>query len=288
MEGPRLTPRQSLWLLLGSLALVIALAATAAFWRPAKKDDASLNVPLGVEQAAIVTYSGPALAVAPYKWGVAVNVRIAAITERADARIYDVRYIVNREGTFDLKDYLTAADGRTLTGLPSFQFRGDPKLSKNLDNRIQETEEIRVEIGGHYRATLAALALLWVVWLLLLIFYKRGHRRQLITPPPAEPTVAALLRGLLAQLKAGTLDAAAQARLEMLLLRRWREELALEGTTMTAALASMAQHEKTREPLHRIQTWIHQPTSGATPAEIAALLAPHTIEPPAVAAPSPP
>src|SRR3954468_8789521 len=111
MEAPRLTPRQSLWLLLGSLAVVVALGSLAFWWRPAKKPEDVLNVPLGVEQAAIVTYSGPVLAVAPYKWGVAVNVRIAEVRERDDARIYDVRYIVNRAGTFDLKDYLTSADG---------------------------------------------------------------------------------------------------------------------------------------------------------------------------------
>ena len=65
--------------------------------RPPKQPE-SVNVPLGVEQAAIVTYSGPPIAVAPYKWGVAVNVRIASVTEQPGARIYDVRYIVNRAG----------------------------------------------------------------------------------------------------------------------------------------------------------------------------------------------
>src|SRR5258705_6379012 len=113
--------------------VVLALGAAWFFWP--KKESDSLNVPLGVEQAAIVTYSGPPVAVTPYKWGVAVNIRIAKVTEQPGARIYDVRYIVNREGTFDLKDYLTAENGSRLDGLPSFKFRGDPKLSKHLDAR---------------------------------------------------------------------------------------------------------------------------------------------------------
>ena len=37
-------------------------------------------VPLGVEQAAIITYSGPGLVVKPFRYGVAVNVRIAQVT----------------------------------------------------------------------------------------------------------------------------------------------------------------------------------------------------------------
>ena len=109
--------------------------------------------------------------------------RIAEVVERPDKRIYDVRYIVNRAGTFDLKDYLAAADGSALEGLPTFKFTGDPKLSKNLDTRIQETEEIRVDVGGRYYETLAVLAVLWIIWLLLLIFYKRPR-------PPAEPEAA--------------------------------------------------------------------------------------------------
>src|SRR3954466_6135784 len=122
------------WIRKGGLlaAAVVALAVWLIIFRPPKNPD-SLNVPLGVEQAAIVTYSGPAVAVTPYKWGVAVNVRIAKVTEQPGTRIYDVRYIVNRAGIFDLKDYLTGEDGRPLDGLPSFKFHGDPKLSKELD-----------------------------------------------------------------------------------------------------------------------------------------------------------
>ncbi|MEY2714582.1 MAG: hypothetical protein RIT24_925, partial [Planctomycetota bacterium] len=119
------------------LAAFAVVALAVCFW-PRPRNDL-LNVPLGVEQAAIVSYSGPVIAVKPFKWGVAVNVRIARMTEEAGVRIYDVRYIANRDGTFDQKDFLTAEDGRALEGLPSFKFRGDPKLSKHLDARIQET-----------------------------------------------------------------------------------------------------------------------------------------------------
>src|SRR6478752_3945725 len=119
MERRTFHRRKSVWAI---AVVVLAIVATIFFW-PRKRDD-SVNVPLGVEQAAIVTYSGPALTVAPYKWGVAVNVRIADVRERSDAHIYDVRYIVNRAGTFDLKDYLASADGSELSGLPSFQFTG--------------------------------------------------------------------------------------------------------------------------------------------------------------------
>jgi hypothetical protein len=273
MERKRFFQRKRVWLVAAVGGL--ALAAALYFWL--KKEPDTLNVPLGVEQAAIVTYSGPSIAVAPYKWGVAVNVRIAEVIEHPDKRIYDLRYIVNRAGTFDLKDYLVADDGSRLDGLPTFKFTGDPKLSKNLDTRIQETEEIRVDVGGRYYETLAALTALWMVWLLLLIFYKRLR-------PPAEPeaaspgpTLAEMLRAFLGQLETGTLDAAGKAKMEMLLLKCWREELALGQMPMNTALDEIGRSEKTGDLLRRLQHWLHHPASPVQNAEIAAVIAPYTL-----------
>lgn len=273
MERTRFIRRKSVWFV--AALCVLTLIAVVAFRK--KKEDDSLNVPLGVEQAAIVTYSGPAVAVTPYKWGVAVNVRIAKVIEQASARIYDVRYIVNREGTFDLKDYLAAENGGQLDGLPSFKFHGDPKLSKQLDARIQETEAISVDVGGHYYVTLAALGVFWIVWLLLLIFYGRAKPPQPVVAAPV-PTLAEMLRALLAQLEAGTLDAEAKAKMEMLLLRRWREDLALAGVPMITAFDAISRSEKTASPLRQLQDWLHRPASNVRSEEIAAVIEPYTIE----------
>lgn len=256
---------------------IIALAAVAFYFLKPEEPD-SISVPLGVEQAAIVTYSGPTVAVAPYKWGVAVNVRIAQIIERDDKRIYDVRYIVNREGTFDLKDYLVATDGSALDGLPTFKFKGDPKLSKHLDNRIQETEEIRVDVGGRYYETLALLAVLWIGWLLLLIFYKRPRPAAELAAAPSGPLLAGILKAFLAQLETGTLDAAAKAKMEMAMLQCWRSELALGHVSMNTALDEIGRHEKTGDTMRKIQHWLHHPASSVKSADIAAAIAPYTIE----------
>ena len=230
--------------------------------------------PLGVEQAAIVTYSGPQLAVTPYKWGVAVNMRIARTIEQDGTRVYDVRYIVNREGTFDLKDYLIAENGSKLDGLPSFKFTGDPKLSKNLDTRIQETEEVRVDVGGHYYATLAGLAVFWILWLLMLIFFRRPKKVAPPPPAPPGPTFAQVLQSYLQQIEAGTLDAEGKAKMEMLLLRRWREDLALEGVSMYAAFGTISQSDKAGKALRELQDWLHRPSSKVRREDITALLKP--------------
>jgi len=253
--------------------IVVGLAALAGFvWWCLRVDD-SLNVPLGVEQAAIVTYGGPPLAVKPFKWGVGVNLRIAQVSEREGLRVYDIRYLANRAGTFDLKDYLSSENGRPLEGLPSFRFTGDPKLSKELESRIRETEPAEIEIGGHYYATLIGLGLLWVGWLLLLIFYGRPKPPAFVPPVPPL-TLAEQLGVLLTRVEQGTLDAAGAARLEMLLLRAWREGLVPADAPMAQVFAAVATGGRTREGLRTLQHWLHRRDSAVTREEIVALIRP--------------
>lgn len=259
------------------ITAIVAVAGLGVWMLMRPKDD-SIRVPLGVEQAAIVTHDGPALVVAPYKWGVAVNVRIAEVIEKPDRRIYNLRYIVNRAGTFDLKDYLAATDGSALDSLPSFKFTGDPKLSKSLDTRIRETEEIRIDVGGYYIETMTVLTLLWIGWLFLLIFWKRPAPASGPDVASAGPTLAEMLRGFLAQLEAGTLDAEAKAKLEMAMLRRWREQLALNDLPMSAALDQIARDDQTGEPLRRFQHWLHHPASTVPVVEIAAVIQHYTAD----------
>jgi hypothetical protein len=261
------------------LWLAALIACAAGYYFTTRSDDDSLRVPLGVEQAAIVTYSGPKLAVAPYKWGVAVNLRIAEIIEHPDRRLYDLRYIVNRAGTFDLKDYLVAENGSPLEGLPSFTFEGDPKLAKDLDTRIQETEEPRLEVGGYYYETMAALTLLWIGWLLLLLFWKRPRPPTAPDPAPPPPTLAERMRDFLAQLETDTLTAHEKAQLEMTLLHCWRGELGLQDHPMHTALDQIAHHGRTSEALKKLQHWLHHPHSPVLKEDIASVIKPYTVEP---------
>ena len=251
------------------LGAAVALAGALAWWF--LREDDGLKVPLGVEQAAIITYGGPALVVKPFRYGVAVNVRIAQVVEQGGAKVYDVRYLVNREGEHDLVGYLASADGSALTGLPAFKVRGDPKLSKELEARVKETEDVGIEVGGHYRATLAGLGVFWIAWLLLLIFWRRPRKVPPPAPAPA-PTLAEQLAALLAELEAGGLSAERKARLEMLLLRVWRAGLVPAEVPMGEALAAVARGDRTGEALLRLQRWLHRPGSGVADAEIAGII----------------
>lgn len=250
------------------LLLVLALG----WWLWHYNDN--LNVPLGVEQAAIITYGGPELAVKPFKWGVAVNVRIAQITGQPGARVYDVRYLVNRAGDYDLRDFLTTESGAVLEGLPVFRFHGDPKLSKALEARIKETEDVGIQVGGRYYPKLIGLGVLWVLLLYPLIFW--GRPKAIIPAPIIPPlTDAEELHLLLGYLRAGTLDATGSARMEMILLRCWRTGLVPAEAPMGAVLAAVASSDRTAEGLRQLQEWLYRRDPAVTADEIAALVSPH-------------
>lgn len=267
------------WVPWAALAFVIGLPLA---WWLTRKDDA-LNVPLGVEQAAIITYGGPELSVKPFKWGVAVNVRIAQVRGEPGARVYDVRYLVNREGDYDLRDYLATESGAVLEGLPVFRFHGDPKMSKELEARIKETEQVGVQVGGRYYTKLTALGIVWLACLYPLIFWGRPKK---VVPPPAAPalTEAEELHGLLLRLRDGALDAAGQARMEMILFRCWRAGLLDAEAPMSVALAAVARDGRTAEGLRRLQDWLYRRDSAVTREEIVALVVPHAQEPKPAAA----
>ena len=258
------------------VALLLVVALPLAWWLT--REDELLNVPLGVEQAAIITYGGPELAVKPFKWGVAVNVRIAQVTGAPGGRVYDVRYLVNREGDYDLRDYLTSASGVVPEGLPVFKFHGDPKMSKELEARIKETEQVGVQVGGRYYTKLIVLGCVWLACLYPLIFWGRPRRVALAPPVPAL-TEAEELHGLLAKLRAGALDATGQARMEMILLRCWRAGLLRPDAPMAEVLSVVAKDARTAEDLRRLQAWLYRRDSHVTVEEIAALVGPHAQAP---------
>jgi hypothetical protein len=249
--------------------LAVLAVVVVAWWFLQEEDN--LKVPLGVEHAAIITYSGPGLVVKPFRYGVAVNVRIAQVTEHAGAKVYDVRYLVNREGEHDLIEYLMSDDGSALSGLPSFKVKGDPKLSKELEARVKETEDIGIEVRGHYQATLVALAVFWVAWLFVLIFWRRPKKPVVVAAKPPL-TAAEQLRLLLGELEQGGLSAEQKARLEMLLLRCWREGLVPADAPMAEVLAAIARGQGTGEALDHLQRWLHRPGSGVADAEIAQII----------------
>ena len=263
-----MTPRRKILVLGASLAAVAAAVIVALALRNPKPASGILEVPLGVEEAVIITSDSGPLEPVPFAWGVAINVRIAGARDVPGGHVYDVRYIVNRAGDFDLKDYLRYTDGKPPQGLPTFQVRGLERLSQSIEARIAETEETGITLHDRYYETLSILAGVWAAWLGLLIFWRR-RRRRAAAPPAEGPTLAERILACLRQLESGELDARQRAGLELMIFRQWRRQRSWSEQPMAQSLAAFRADPEVAEAYAVLENWLHRAVPAASPAQVA-------------------
>ena len=232
------------------------------------------EVPLGVEEAVILRYSGPRLVARPYRRGASVNVRIAEEAQQGASRVYDVRYVVSLPGEFDLMEYLTSADGTPVGDLPPFKVRGETSLTKDVETRIREIEDVGVHIWHWYYETLAGLGVLWALWLAGLVFIGRPKRPPKPEPPSPEPSLAELIARYLDALAHDDLPVEGKARLEILLLKQWREQLGLRHDRMADSCRQIRRDGALGRAYEAVEGWLHDPSDDTGPAEIVELMCP--------------
>lgn len=225
------------------------------------------DVPLGVEQAVIIRYSGPRLTAQPYRRGASVNVRIADQAQAGRVRVYDIRYVLSLPGEFDLTKYLTSTDGQPISDLPPFHVRGLTSLTKDIEARIREIEHVGIRIGHWYYESLAGLGVLWAAWLVGLIFIGRPKRPTLPPPVPRPLSLAEQIDRLLAALAEGEATIEQQACLEALLFRHWREQLGLNAQRMSVSCRGIEASREWGEVYRKLQAWLHNPRAGVGPEE---------------------
>jgi hypothetical protein len=276
-EEPRWKRRRAIAVAIGGMvvgALVVALVVVVSYWSRETAERSGRDVPLGVEAAVIIRYAGPQLVARPYRRGASVDVRIANEAQQGSVRIYDLRYVVNLPGEFDLMEYLMSADGIALDELPPFRVRGQTSLTKQIETRIREIEDAGVQVWHWYYETLAGLGVVWVLWLLGLILIGLPKRPPKPVPPAPEPSLAELIAQCFETLSRGGLSVEQKARLEILLFRHWRGRLSRREDRMAAACRQIQQDPTLGRAYNAVESWLHDPAAPVGLAEIVKLCKP--------------
>jgi len=256
------------------LAAVAVLAAMPGCRQPPDDRWSDTEVPLGVEEAVIIRYAGPRLVPRPYRRGASINLRVAEEIEQGEVRVYDVRYVVNLPGEFDLTEYLASADGRPTDDLPSFKIRGLPSLTKDIETRIREIENVDIRFWHSYHETLVGLGAFWGLWLVGLVFVGRGRRTARERPPPPEPSPAERIARLLRQLADEGLTTDQKAELEILLLTCWQRDLGLDDRRLADACRRIRASGQLGRAYGKLETWLHDPDRAVAVEELLEDLAP--------------
>ena len=233
-----------------------------------------------------VILPGPKLVGKPIDDREPVVVRVTDAIAHGDGFRYRLEYQGMEPGNFDLTQWLVRKDGQPSTDLPSIpvQIRSLLPPGQIKPNELQVGWLPRM---GGYKVLVIALAVLWTLGLLGLIFLGRKRKPdELAEETPT--TLAAMLKQRIQTACDNTAGSKELAELERMLVAFWQKKLNLESESPHQAIVKVRQHPDSGGLMRKLETWIHQPkTNGADDQDVdwETLLAPYrdlpadTLEP---------
>lgn len=203
-------------------------------------------------------YQGKILHVRPQREVDApLSVRLQRVNEHGSN--YEARFIGNREGRFDLREYLEHADGTPPNDLPSMPVQIVSMLPKDQRSDLFDSTVYRPKIVGGYRFAWILGGLLWIA--IPCIFWGIRHWKKPpvapVVPEIKEPTVAEQLRPLIEAASHRLLSTEEKGRLELLLYHFWRERGALTQDNMADSIRKLRTLPEAGELFRVVETWLH-------------------------------
>lgn len=208
-----------------------------------------------------VEAGGPRLIARPVDRFADVNLRIADVTDDGAAKLYDLRFIAQRAGRFDLRDALERIDGGPMSLLPAAPVAVGARLDPEHDGELIAMQDVTAAPRAGYRTTMIAVGTVWLLVPMVYVAWRIAHRkpRVVVAPPPPPPTLADQLAPMVELARTGNLDVEGRATLERLVLAYWRKRLKLETLSTRAALDAIKADPKAGMLLNAVERWLHAP-----------------------------
>lgn len=214
---------------------------------------------------------GSELAAKPLTEGSPIVLRITKIIPHGDSFRYDLTFHGLEPGKFNLADWVERKDGSSADGLPEIEVDIQSLLpSGQIRPNALETG-LLPRLGG-YRNVAIAIATLWALGLLGLIFLGRKKAAK-NTKLERKATLAELLKTRIEAALENRMESSQYAELERMLFGFWRKRLGLENETAEAALAEIKQHAEAGPLMIQLEQWMHNP-SASKDVNLAELVAP--------------
>lgn len=263
----------SMALLVLAVALLAQPGGTAE--SPAPQDARILATStVGIEGRVLLRVpAAKSLVTQPAERDTPVVLRIAESALDGEARIYDLRFIAQYPGQFDLRSFLEYGDGSPAADLDPIVVEIGSLLPESHTGDLFEVGASPLPSLGGYRALLIGAGALWLVpvgWVVAKRF-RRGPAEATIASWPAR-TLGDQLRPLVEAAIAGELSTEGSAELEMLLLAYWRRHRRLGGLSHKAAIAELRRDEEAGELLGLLDRWLHEPPRDAAEIDLGPLL----------------
>lgn len=247
--------------MLGRLVFLILLCIPLA---NVFAEDQTVEAEIGTEGTFLFRAKGPLLEALPVDRRESVVVRVADVTKdtvtEGDWLLYELRFIGNVPGKFDLRDYLRRVDGSpidaeaigtlpvTIAGVLPDEHNGSVLSAPTLDSpRILP-----------YWWVLAIAAVLWMMPIVWWIKNRSVKRSQVSESAGAELTLADQMRPLVTAAIENRITLTEKSQLEFLLLSHWSDEVDCDGLTKAEAIVRLREHERAGPFLSQLDRWLHQ------------------------------
>lgn len=197
-------------------------------------------------------------------------VRLLDVKPAQDGHRYDFEIQGLDAGKYDLSQFLVAVDPAVPPRFPEIPLEITAGLA-GIEMPGMGKVDSPQGLGG-YAATLAGIALFWVLGLGLILFWmKRKPWSQEWTE--SAPTLAERMKPLLDRAASGNLGAEDRALLERMILGHWRARLPeIRDKSPVAAMSELRSHPEASPLLSSLEKWLHAPAAEITPDEIERLL----------------
>lgn len=206
-----------------------------------------------------IVLPGSELAAKPLAEGSPIVIRITKVFPHGDSFRYDIRFHGLEPGKFNLADWLERKDGSATDDLPEIEVDIQSLLPSGQIQPNDLESGLLPRLGG-YRVVAIALAVLWSLILLGLIFLGRKKDEE-SEQAKKKISLAELLRTRIEAAMENRMDSSQYAELERMLFGYWRKRLRLEDVSANDALAEIKKHNEAGPLMNQLEQWMHNPSA---------------------------
>lgn len=172
---------------------------------------------------------------------------------------YEVRFIGNISGQYDLREWLEHADGSAIELASPIPIEIVSTLPNDPRSDLFDVDSFQPNFSGGYRWGLALAVLAWSAVPITVIARRLLARPKEIEVTPVSPpmSLADQLKPLIEAASRGELSTSDKARFELLLVHYWRETAILPELDMARSIQQLRSHPQAGPIIAAVEQWLH-------------------------------
>jgi hypothetical protein len=211
-----------------------------------------------------------------------ILLRIAFTRPHGTLTHYDLRYVGQVPGEYDLRNHLFLTNGQPATNLQPILVTISGILPTPHHGWLEEQALRSPSLFGGYRGWMIAAAVLWALSLIPIARLGPKSKPDTLPQPAAqEPTFAERIRPLVERAVTGRLSVDEKAALERMLITYWQRRLGLAEADGEQLISKLREHPEAGALLRALEDWLHRPPGHPTVPvrEVESILAPYRHPP---------